>query len=516
MSVGMVLQAVIQVAMALLMRFVIDAALTGNGELKLWAVLLAADIIAQVCLHGLLSWGLNSTMDRMSASLREKIMESAVYSADSRLQAYHSGTLLSRAMEDVNCVCDGAVTALPSLVGQVTRLVAAYAAVAFIDPGVAVVLLLGGAAVVAGVSLLRPVLKAKHKQVREADDNVMSTMQEDLQKLELIQSIQAQKTIHQRLKRSLKKSLKTRSGRRVWTVGINAVLNSGSLLGTGALLLWGASRVAVGALSYGSLTSMLQLLGLFRTPILSLSGLWTRLTAIEVSAERLGVLLQIPEQPETKASSIPSAVVFENVTFCYPGDEIAVLENFSLRLPIDGWTSLGGMSGRGKTTLFKLILGLYAPQKGRVYLCCGEKEILCGPDTRHLFAYVPQDYALFSGTVLENLQLVAPDATEAQRRRALEIACATFIWDNQGESTYVSENNTGLSKGQLQRLAIARAVLMGHSVLLLDECTSALDAQTEKQVLENLHSFCPKAILVTHRPEALEGLDHLTLLQMEA
>ena len=212
----------------------------------------------------------------------------------------------------------------------------------------------------------------------------------------------------------------------------------------------------------------------------------------------------------------PRSVVFENVTFRYPGDEVAVLENFSMTLPLEGWVSLSGISGRGKTTLFKLILGLYTPQQGRVYLQTDKGDVLCSSATRQLFAYVPQDYALFSGTVLENLQLVAPDSTEEDRRQALQIAQADFVWEmTLEEQTPVGENNTGLSKGQLQRLAIARAVLMQRPVLLLDECTSALDAQTEQAVLEALHNHCPNAIVVTHSPEALESLKDITFVSTE-
>jgi len=198
------------------------------------------------------------------------------------------------------------------------------------------------------------------------------------------------------------------------------------------------------------------------------------------------------------------AVVFENVTFAYPGETQPVVQAFSARFPLDGWACLTGVSGRGKTTLFKLMLGLYAPQSGRVYLQTADGEIPCSPKTRHVFAYVPQDYVLLSGTVLENLLLVAPDATKQQRKQALRLAGADFVFElPAGENTSVKENNAGLSKGQLQRLAIARALLTDRPVLLLDECTSALDSETERAVLQNLQSTGKKALLVSHHPEAL-------------
>lgn len=511
-----VLQAVLQVSMALLMRAVIDTAVSGRDPWGSWAILLGLDILAQVGTYTLIRWYMGSTVDSLAAALRIRLLKSAACSKDYRLQEYHSGALLNRAMDDVYTVCDGYVCALPALVGQVTRLGVAFAAVVFISLKVALVLLAAAVVMVAAISLFRPFLKARHRKVRETEEKVMSTMQEDLQQLELIQSLQTQEQTLSRFRARIREELQAESRRRFLSVGSQSAISLITILGTGALLMWGAVQVASHSLSYGSLTAMLQLISQFQGPVTSLSGLWTRFAAVEVAQERLAPLLEVSPQEDDTPVEQPVAVVFENVTFCYPGDELAVVENFTMRLPLEGWVSLGGISGRGKTTLFKLILGLYAPQQGQVYLETEKGRIPCSEATRHLFAYVPQDYALFSGTVRENLLLVAPDADEKTRRRALKAAAADFVWEQPlGEDTHLGENNTGLSKGQLQRLAIARALLMDRKILLLDECTSALDAQTEETVLKNLHRLCPNALLVTHRPQALEDLKDVTQLQMD-
>lgn len=514
-SLLMVFQSFLQVSMALLTRYVIDTALRGSKQLILWGILLALDIALQIGVNGLLNWYSASTTDRMVATLRERLLRSAVYSVDSRLQDYHSGALLSRAIEDVYIVCDGYVQAMPALLGQCTRLVGAFVAVALLDWHLALVLLAGGGIMVATISVVRPVLKARQRKVRSAEDAVMASMQEDLQQLELIQSIQAQEPVADRFRQEQQTSLAAMDRRRIWSVGIRGFVNVATLLGTGVILLWGADCVAKEQLSFGALTAILQLLTQFRGPVVSISGLWTRFAAVEVAAERLAPVMDIPKQKQKKEVSRPKAVVFEKVTFRYPGDELAVLENFSLRLPLEGWTSLFGISGRGKTTLFKLILGLYEPQEGRVYLETEEGKMLCSASTRHLFAYVPQDYALFSGTVGENLRLVAPDADIARLEQVLTVAAAEFVQElPAGLETCLGENNTGLSKGQLQRLAIARAVLMERRILLLDECTSALDAETESRVLQNLYECCGNALLVTHRPQALEPLTQINHITM--
>lgn len=516
-SILAIFQSVIQVALALLMRMVIDAAISGSPDLGKWIALLVADLILQLTIHTFESWYSSTKTATFIAACRASLLKSAVYSADSKLDGFHSGQLLSRGMEDVNTICDGVLHALPSLVGQIARLIAAFCAVWVVYPGIAIVLLIAAVVVLVVVAILRPVLKVRHRSVRRAEEQVMSAMQEDLQQLELIQSLSVHKEILHRFIQKQKVSLREKLKRRILTVSTHALMNTVSLLGTGVLLIWGAGKVAAGMLSYGSLTSLLQLLSQFRSPVLGLSGLWGRFTAVEVAEERLEVLLDIPEQPPAYENlPVPTAVVFENVTFSYPGEDVPVLKNFNLRFPLGSWSCITGVSGRGKTTLFKLMLGLYLPQEGRVFLQTEQGDIPCSSQTRHLFAYVPQDYALFSGTVLENLLLVDPQADEQKRQQALKLAAADFVYEmTQGENAHLRENNTGLSKGQIQRLAIARAVLMERPVLLLDECTSALDAETEKKVLENLYGLVKNAIVVTHRPEALKELDGITAVSME-
>ena len=277
----------------------------------------------------------------------------------------------------------------------------------------------------------------------------MATMQEDLQQLELIQSLDAQEQILSRFEARQQENLRMRFRRRLWTTGSNGIINAASQIGSGLLLLWGAAGVAKGTMSYGSLTAMLQLLALFRGPVLGLSGLWTRLAAVEVAAERLRDLLKKPEKTETlKKQPAVQVVVFENVTFTYPGEENPVLKDFNLQISVADWTCLTGVSGKGKTTLFKLILGLLHPQEGRIYLKTENGDIPCTEQTRQLFAYVPQDYTLLTGTILDNLRLVAPDVEESRLRKVLTVANADFVWElSNREQAQLRENNAGLSKG---------------------------------------------------------------------
>ena len=513
-----ILQAASQVIFSLVTKEVIDAAVSQNGKVVFWGIVLAAVVGAILLIHLLQVWFSGSTQDRCTAKMRHALLQSVVHSEDVRLQAYHSGELLSRGIEDVRIVCDGMVNSLPTLAGQMVRLVGAFVAVMTIYPPICPVLLGAGGVLAVAAMLIRPISKRRYKAVRQTEDQVMAQMQENLHQLELIKSIQAEKNILKRFHNNLTADLKTKVRRRKWTTTSNMMIYSISQIGMGVLLFWGAVQVAAGVLSYGSFTAMQSLVTQFRGPAIGMSGQLSKLSTIEVAAARLTEMLETEEEEMTAVQEVPhiQAIVFENVTFRYPSDTAPVVDDFSITLPLNHWACLTGHSGKGKSTLFKLMLGLYTPQKGRVYLKTDQGDIPCGKETRHLFAYVPQDFALFSGTVLENLQLVAPEADAEKIKNAIAVAQADYIWDQTYQlETQVRENNAGLSKGQLQRLAIARAVLMERPIFLLDECTSALDAATEDAVLQNLQKMGKQAILVTHRPEAVEKLETVAFVSME-
>ena len=511
-----VLSGLLQVSIAFCMREVVDAALTAPEKLVMDGALLVGNLLLMVLIQSITSWISGTASDRCIANMRRQILRSLAYSEDESRRDYHSGSLLSRAMEDVRTLCDGVIHALPGLVGQLTRLIASFTAVLLLYPSIATYVALAAVAAVAVAAVLRPLLKKHHKRVRTVDERMIACMQEDLRNLDLVKSFQAEEQMLSRFGQKVDDSLQAKRDRRVLSVGISTMISGLSNLTTAVMLLWGAAQVADRAMTYGSLTAMLQLLSLLRSPVLGISGLWSRFAAVEVAAERLEEMLFVPDvQPHAVSAQI-NAVVFDRVTFTYPGEDVPVLENFSVRFSLDGWICLTGVSGRGKSTMFKLMLGLYQPQKGCVYLESPEGNIPCGPETRGYFGYVPQDYPMFSGTVMENLLLVSPEADEVQCKKALEAACAEFVMTMpEGLHALLREGGDGLSKGQLQRVAAARAVLMDRQILLLDECASALDAGTERTMLRNLRALNSKAILVTHRPEALEGLEGVQFANME-
>jgi len=517
--VGALVQSLLSVGMAVLTSYVVDAGLTQSPRFLQLGIGLLTVLVSMVLLKAFLSWQAGISADRMAAQLRQDLLRSAEQAGGNLLQGSHSGMLLNRSMEDVHTICAGLTGTIHNICGQLSRLAASFGAVLMLYRPVAGFLMVAAALVGAGAACLRPVIKRRQREVRQSEEEAMIHFQESVGRLELIQALGVEEEDQRRFSVRMEQSLKAKHRRRMVSIGGHSLLSMTSQLGTGGLLLWGIYQVSQGKLSYGSLTAMLQLLSLFRGPAIGLSSIWTHLATIDVAGERLNELMlddPVPSGLPMKVQPELLAVVFEDVTFTYPGDEAPALAHYTTRIPLRDWTCLTGVSGRGKTTIFRLIMGLYQPEEGRVYVETDRGSFPCGDETRSWFAYVPQDYALFSGNIRDNLLLVAPEADKARRKWALDIAQAGFVEElSAGEETTVGENNAGLSRGQLQRLAIARAVLMERPVLLLDECTSALDECTERAVLQALHQLGGVAILVTHRPNALDGLSRLLMMTME-
>jgi ATP-binding cassette subfamily B protein len=239
-----------------------------------------------------------------------------------------------------------------------------------------------------------------------------------------------------------------------------------------------------------------------------------------VSCERLAEIDGFPKedisyhQTEDLYYTLVSFSV-EDLSFSYGRDEI--FSNTSVAIPSKEIVCVTGVSGAGKSTLFRLLMNVYAPNNGGIYLQTKDRKTLLTAKERGLFAYVPQGNFLFSGTIRENLTFFYDKGkiSEDQIREALETACADFVYElPQGLETELSEHGAGLSEGQLQRLAIARALISNRPILLLDESTSALDAETEKAVLQNLKKLENKScLIVTHRLAALEIADHVARVE---
>jgi len=277
-------------------------------------------------------------------------------------------------------------------------------------------------------------------------------------------------------------------------------------------VIYGAYGIAkpVPTVDYGTLTAMLQLVTQIQNPLLSIGGILPQFYNMTASIERIMEIEDLADEPDAKSinptefySSL-KRITLKDVTFSYGRD--TVLESSNLTINKGDFVCIKGISGIGKSTLFKLLLGVYPDYQGEIGYETENGVIKPNKALRKLYSFVPQGNLLFSGSLRENLTFVKQDATDKEIENALKLACAyDFVkelpdWLN----TVVGENGTGLSEGQIQRIAIARALLCGAPVILLDEATSALDDITEKQLLSNLKELQDvTVIIVSHRKQVL-------------
>ena len=557
-SVLCTVQAAVLVSFALACRAVIDQAVAGNIDgLLASAAVLAGVIIAQLVLR----LAINSTQERIRArfalELRKSMLDSIFAARFGNILRFHSGELSNRMFSDVQVVSNGVATIIPSFVSMLMQLVLAIAVLALISPPM--VALFAAAALLSFVlaRTLRGRLKALHKIVQEKEGAVRVFLQEALEHQLVIRSFGAQPATSARTDTLQEDHFTAQMRRRGYSIVANASFSFFFNALYAVALTWCAFELLHGAMSYGTLMAVLQLVARIQAPVSSLSGMLPQLYQTLASAERLMEVAELPHSegclPVTAEEFYQrlSGVRMRNLAFSYDADEAEdgpasveeVEEPVSLTcadvfVPKGSFVVVEGPSGSGKSTLFKLLLGAYdangfayelavgaatsaaaapdapagsvatgapltdAPASAFAVSACSASQVPPGA-----FAYVPQDNFLFAGSIRENVAFAASDATYEQVKRACEVACA---WDfveelPLGLDTMIGEHGQGLSQGQLQRLAIARAVCSGAPVMVLDEVTSALDDATEAAVLANIVSLPGKTIFVAaHRAKARE------------
>ena len=515
MTAAQVGHALFCVFFALGSRNVIDSAVAGDSTLFKTACLKQLGIIAGIliCLTVL-----RHLRDRLRADLerdwKQRLLHGLLHGDYAAVSSYHSAELLNRLNNDVAKVNEGILSIIPNTASMAARLVAAVTVLGALDARFTLLVVLVGAVVIAATALLRRRLKDLNKQVSEHDGKVSGHLQETMEKLLVIQAMDVAQEVEHRADILLDDRYRIQRKRK----NVSLIANTSVSLmyyGAGFLALcWCAGKLLQGQMSFGSLTAVIQLVNQLQAPFVNLSGIIPQYLAMVASAERLMELDDIQGEAEPagmdyrKLYDQMDSICAQNLCFSYDRDEILEDANFSL--PKGAFSVVTGPSGIGKSTILKLLLGVFRPDSGAMYLSYrGQKQFL-DRSTRGLFAYVPQGNLLFSGTVRDNLTIVKPDATEEEIRQATYVSGMDMFIDSlpDGLHTILGENGTGLSEGQAQRLAIARAVLGGAPILLLDECTSALDEETEKTVLRRLRELPDRTcIAVTHRPAAVELCD---------
>ena len=507
--------ALFSVFFALGSRGVIDSATAGDRQAFLTACMYQLAIIAGTVVSLTV---MRHLRERLRADLerdwKQRLLHGLLHGEYAAVSAYHSAGLLNRLNNDVNKVNDGVLSVFPRAAAMVTRLVAAVVVLGLLDARFTALILGLGIVVVIATGVMRKWLKELNKRVSESDGKVSGFLQEVIEKLLMVQTMDVSEEVERRSDQLLEARYRIQRKRK----NVALLTNTGiSVLFYGAgflALCWGSWQMLLGVMSFGSLTAVIQLVNQLQSPFVDLSGVMPQYVAMTASAERLmeleaiqGEPAPISEAPEEMYRKMDTLGA-EGLSFAYDRDQ--VLQDAAFELPKGAFAVITGPSGIGKSTILKLLLGVFRPEAGSLYLRGGKEKLALDRSTRRLFAYVPQGNLLLSGTLRDNLTIVRPNATEAELEQAVWVSAMDEFLPQLplGLDTVLGESGAGLSEGQAQRLAIARAVLGGAPVLLLDECTSALDADTEQKVLQRLKALPGRTcIAVTHRTAAMELCD---------
>ena len=483
----------------------------GSGrELGVWAAAMIAIVLVRILLNAVRSFVQTTTEVKFKNALRRRLFDSLMHLRNESAVRLHSGDLLNRMLEDVRVVSSAFAVSIPSLIGTVFQLIAALVYLIILDWRLALVIIVvvpGGIAV--GKFVTRRIRNLT-SDIRKSDASVQSHLQESIQHLSLLQSLEYTDVSTSELD-GLQGTLYGNELKRVkFSVTSRMLIGLAMQAGQVITFLWGAFGISTGAITYGMMTAFLQLVGQVQRPIIELSTKLPSLIHSSASIDRLNEIENLPHE-EVGDPVLLEGVVgvkLEDVSFAYADSEKDVLEDFSFDFAPGSRTAIVGPTGVGKSTLIRILLSFLNPRKGKVELyVAGQEPVTVSPSTRCNLVYVPQGNSLFSGTIRENLLMGNPDADDSQLESALRTAAADFVFGlPAGLETQCFEAGGGLSEGQAQRIAIARALLRPGSVLLLDEFSSALDAETETKLLERLTTALPDhtMIFITHREKVIE------------
>ncbi len=499
---------------AIAMRNVINSAIAKDYAATYRAALIFVGIIVlQVLIFIFVKLIASHISARLEIAFRNRVFFSVLKKQYGSVSKFHSGEIMNRLFNDVSVVSENASTLIPAVVGLFTKLIAAFFAILFVDKLFALIILAGGVATFLVARLLRGIMKKTHREVQETGGALRSFVQEATENLLIIKAFKMEKSIEEVEDDLSEKNYKKKMRRTVFSsctsAGFTTLLNLGYVYA----VIWGAYKLLIGTIGfgYGDFTAILQLINQIQTPFAGLSGSLSKYYSAQASAERLLEFCDLPDDIAEKELDIKKlysetlGLSLCGVNFSY--DKTLVFECADAHINKGELVLISGISGIGKSTMLKLLMGVIKPDSGEIYAEAetGKKTAL-DASTRGMFAYVPQGNFLMSGTVRKNMQLANENATDSEIENALRLACADFIFElPQGIDEVLGERGSGLSEGQVQRLAIARAILCGAPILLLDEATSALDEATERKVLEHIMSLDGKTCLcISHRAAAKE------------
>ncbi len=508
-----------QVALGLLMvwlsrRFIDETIHTGSArDVTVMIIWLVLTVVGGVLLRQVYFLLTTKASIRQTNAIRLRM-----FSGLFRRQLYdekeiHSGDISSRLTKDIEVVSDTTTDTLPQMCITCIQLIGAFLLLHYFDRWLAWALLIMTPLAIIMAKFIGRKLRQMTLDIRQDESRIQMQVQEGMENNAVLRAMGSQEWMTGRLDTAQQKLKGNIMRRTRFTIMIRIIL--GSAFGLGYLLafVWGGLQLRNGAITFGIMTSFLQLVGQIQHPVMQLLNLVPQVIHSTASIDRLAELESNAVADTGTLHPTLSGIRFENVDFRYAGGDRQILSGFSHDFQPGTKTALMGETGIGKTTLFRLMLGFISPDSGSINLYGDNESLAAGAETRPDFVFVPQGNTLMSGTIRFNLQVADPDASDEKLKEALHTACADFVQElPDGLDTLLGERGSGLSEGQAQRIAIARGLLRPGSILLLDEISSSLDPETEAELYARLFKAYPQKtmIFITHR-QAVTSLCDETL-----
>ena len=488
-------------------RLIDDVAMRGTmSEMAIQALLIAAAVVAGVSIRQLNQYLANKAFIKKVAELRLAIFSQLFNRRLFEANDIHSGDVTSRMAKDIDAVSETLAVQLPQVVVMTIQLVGAFLLMRWFDSRLAwALILITPLAIIIGKYISHR-LKRITLSIREDESRIMARIQESVELNVVLRALQGERWMQDRVEELQDRQTANYIRRSRFMVFSRFALGCTFGLGYMLAFVWGAYGLRTGAITFGVMTSFLQLVGQIQQPILSLLGAFPSIIYSTASIDRLKEMEHGEEKQPCDGEDITTRTLLgirmDNVTFRYAKGDREVMSNFSHDFRPGTKTAILGTTGAGKTTLFRLILNFIQPDSGEVTFYGNGFTHAADKSMRKNVVFVPQGNTLISGTIRNNLLMAKPDASDEELHTALHTSCADFVFDlPQGIDTVLSEHGGGLSEGQAQRIAIARGLLRPGAVFLLDEISSALDEDTERELFSRLFAARPSTtiLLITHR-----------------